>query len=85
MSVYREERERARALAKTEEHALLLRARSRIEPKQAEAKRFHGMRRARYRGLVKMHLQVYLTATILNIKRMTRLLWKPTLVPQPTF
>ena len=85
VSVYREEHERARALAKTEEYALLLRARSRIEPKQAEAKRFHGMRRARYRGLVKMHLQVYLTATILNIKRMTRLLWKPTLVPQPTF
>jgi len=85
VSDYREEHERARALAKTEEYALLLRARSRIEPKHAEAKRFHGMRRARYRGLVKMHLQAYLTATILNVKRMTRLLWQPDLVLQPTF
>jgi len=43
------------------------------------------MRRARYRRLVKMHLQAYLTATILNVKRMTRLLWQPDLVLQPTF
>lgn len=46
VSAYREEHERARALAKTEEYAHLLRARSRIEPKYAEAKRFHGLRRA---------------------------------------
>jgi transposase len=85
VSDYREEHERARALAKTEEYALLLRARSRIEPKHAEAKRFHGMRRARYRGLIKMQLQAYLTATILNVKRMTRLIWAPNLVAQPAF
>jgi transposase len=85
ISQYREEHERARALARTEEYALLLRARSRIEPKYAEAKRFHGMRRARYRGLVKMHLQAYLTAAILNIKRMTRLLRTPNPLAQPTF
>jgi transposase len=83
VSDYREEHERA--LAKTEEYALLLRARSRIEPKHAEAKRFHGMRRARYRGLIKMQLQAYLTATILNVKRMTRLIWTPNLVAQPAF
>jgi IS5 family transposase len=52
---------------------------------QTEAKRFHGMRRARHRGLIKMRVQAYLTATVLNIKRMTRLLWKPRLVAQPVF
>jgi len=85
VSVYREEHERARALAKTKGYSAFLRARGRIEPKLAEAKRFHGMRRARYRGLIKMRVQVYLTATVLDIKRMTRLLWKPKLVAQPVF
>ena len=36
----------------------------------AEAKSHHGMRRARYRGRAKMQIQVYLTSTIQNLKRL---------------
>ncbi len=36
----------------------------------AEAKSHHGMRRARYRGRAKMQIQVYLTATVQNLKRL---------------
>ena len=35
----------------------------------AEAKPPHGMRRARYRGRAKMQIQVYMTATVQNLKR----------------
>jgi transposase len=36
----------------------------------AEAKSHHGMRRARYRGRAKMQIQVYMTSTIQNLKRL---------------
>lgn len=36
----------------------------------AEAKSHHGMRRARYRGLWKVQIQVYMTATVQNLKRL---------------
>ncbi len=36
----------------------------------AEAKSHHGMRRARYRGRAKMQIQVYMTATVQNLKRL---------------
>ena len=36
----------------------------------AEAKSHHGMRRARYRGRAKMQMQVYMTATVQNLKRL---------------
>ncbi len=40
-----------------------------IESKLAELVRFHGMRRARYRGLRKVNLQCLFTALVVNIKR----------------
>ncbi len=40
-----------------------------IEPKIAELVRWHGMRRARYRGLAKVNLQCLFTALVVNIKR----------------
>jgi hypothetical protein len=43
------------------------------------------MRRPRHRGLIKKRVQAYLTATVVNIERMARLLWKPRLVAQPVF
>jgi len=36
----------------------------------AEAKSHHGLRRARYRGRAKMQIQVYLTSTVQNLKRL---------------
>lgn len=36
----------------------------------AEAKSHHGMRRARYRGRAKMQIQVYMTSTVQNLKRL---------------
>ncbi|MNW26983.1 Transposase DDE domain protein [compost metagenome] len=44
-----------------------------IEHKNAEMKRFHGMHTARYRGLFRMRIQAYLTAFVVNVKRMVRL------------
>ena len=44
-----------------------------IEPKCAELKRFHGLHRARYRGLLKVRIQAYLPALVVNLKRMVKL------------
>ena len=40
-----------------------------IEGTHSEMKRYHGLRRARYRGLRKVALQCYLTAAVINLKR----------------
>ncbi|MNI08032.1 Transposase DDE domain protein [compost metagenome] len=45
-----------------------------IEHKNAEMKRFHGMATAKYRGLFRMRIQAYLTAFVVNAKRMVRLI-----------
>lgn len=45
-----------------------------IEGKLAELTRYHGLRRARYRTLVKVQLQCYFTAVAVNIKRWLKLL-----------
>ncbi|MHA7581452.1 IS1182 family transposase [Paenibacillus vandeheii] len=45
-----------------------------IEHKNAEMKRFHGMEKAKYRGLFRMRIQAYLTAFVVNVKRMVRLI-----------
>lgn len=50
------------------------RERYKIEQKNAEAKRRHGLGRCRYLGLVKYGVQSLLTAMVLNLKRMVRLL-----------
>ncbi len=44
-----------------------------IEHKNAELKRFHGMNRARYSGLLRMRIQAILTAFVVNAKRMVKL------------
>jgi len=46
-----------------------------IEGKLSELTRYHGLRRARYRTLVKVRLQCYFTAAAVNIKRWIKLLW----------
>jgi len=45
-----------------------------IERKFGEAKQSHGLGRCRYLGLLKYHIQVILTAMVLNLKRMVKLL-----------
>jgi len=48
--------------------------RYKIERKYGEAKEHHGLRRCRYLGRFRYTLQAYLTAIVLNLKRMVRLL-----------
>lgn len=45
-----------------------------IERKFAEAKRWHGLSRARYRGKWRVAIQVLMTFLVMNAKRITRLL-----------
>ncbi len=57
-----------------------------IEGKLSEMKRYHGLRRARYRGINKVQLQCCFTAVAVNLKRwikmeMVRLKPKPSLAP----
>jgi len=42
------------------------------EPKFAEAKCYHGLRRFRYRGLARVTIQAILTAICINVKRLAR-------------
>lgn len=44
-----------------------------IEHKNAGMKRFHGMNVAKYRGLFRMRIQAYLTAFVVNVRRMVKL------------
>lgn len=46
-----------------------MRLRPPIEGKLSELVRYHGMRRARYRSLQKLGLQLYFTAAAVNLKR----------------
>ncbi len=68
---------------KTESFKEEMKRRGGIEPKIAELVRFHGMRRARYRGLAKVNLQCLFTALVVNIKRWFNLIQAraPTLSP----
>ena len=50
-----------------------LKKRKQIERKNGEAKTWHGMDRARYRGRWKMAIQAYLTFMVINSKRIVRL------------
>jgi IS5 family transposase len=50
------------------------RVRYKIERKYGEGKENHGLRRCRYLGWTRYAIQAYLTALVLNLKRMVRLL-----------
>ena len=51
-----------------------LKERYKVERKFGEAKECHGFRRCRYLGLVRYRVQSYLTAMVLNLKRMVKLI-----------
>lgn len=53
-------------VALKEDHAI----RAKVERKQAELVKYHGLRVARYIGLAKVKLQAYFTAAAVNIKRL---------------
>jgi hypothetical protein len=67
-----------RAAQKTSEQRRVLRERLRprakVERKIAEVMRRHGLRQGRYRGKRKTELQAVMTATMVNTKRLTRLM-----------
>ncbi len=62
------------ALKATPEYRAGQAVRYKIERKFGEAKVYHGLRRCRYLGRLRYALQVYLTAIVLNLKRMVKLL-----------
>jgi len=51
-----------------------MKKRARIEPKYSEMKHPHGLERARYRGLGRVTIQALLTAIVVNLKNLIRLL-----------
>jgi len=59
--------------AKTPEFLEQYRKRAKIEPKNAELKRFHGLDRARGYGLRSIGIQAKLTALAVNLKRIAKL------------
>ena len=63
-------RNKARNLAKTSEYKLSQTLRKRIEHIFGEAKNWHGLRRARGRGIKAMQQQLDMTAVVQNIKRL---------------
>ena len=58
----------------SEERKKAQKKRKRIEAKFGEAKKHHGMTRARYRGRWKVSIQVFMTFIVMNLKRVVKLL-----------
>ncbi len=59
--------------AKTPEFLEEYRRRAKVEPKNAELKRFHGLNRAKGYGLKSVRIQAKLTALVVNLKRIARM------------
>lgn len=59
--------------AKTPEFLEEYRRRAKVEPKNAEIKRFHGLNRAKGYGLKSVRIQAKLTALVVNLKRIARM------------
>jgi transposase len=71
---YAAEYRQVEAKAQTPEYRETRRQHAKIERKLGEAVRHHQARRARYRGLPKNRVQGLLTAMVVNVKRMVKLL-----------
>ncbi len=65
-------KQEAIAFNSTEEYRAIFKKRSCVERVIGEAKRFHGMMRAKFRRLWKLRIQCYLTAIVINLKRTAR-------------
>ena len=64
----------ARVLAQTEAYAQVRKEHPKIERKLAEIIRYHGGRRTRFRGQWRVTIQYLLTALVVNVKRIVKLL-----------
>jgi len=83
---YQAEYDKAKAKTTTSAYAETRRQHPRIERKLADLTRNHGARRAAYRGLEKVRIQAFLTAMVVNVKRMIRLIQTSTAsLPAATF
>lgn len=71
---YQAEYDAARQLAQTEAYAQVRKEHPKVERKLAEMVRYHGGRRARYRGRARVKIQFLLIGLVVNIKRIVRLL-----------
>jgi transposase len=71
---YEAEYKQVEAKAQTREYQETRRTHPKIERKLGEVARHHGARRASYRGLAKVLTQAVLTAVVVNVKRMVKLL-----------
>jgi transposase len=73
ISIRHEEMMAAETYNRSEQYRKDMKLRPAVERKLAELIRYHGMRRARYRGLKKLGLQCFFTAVAVNIKRWIKL------------
>ena len=76
-SDYEAEHKRAREKATTKAYEAVRREHPKIERKLSELVRWHGGRRARYRGQLKVLCQELITAVVVNAKHMVQLLSTP--------
>ncbi|MBL8013323.1 MAG: transposase [Candidatus Omnitrophica bacterium] len=74
ISMFNKELREAEVYNTTDEFKKDMKLRPPIEGKLSELTRYHGLRRARYRGLVKVQLQSLFTAAAVNIKRWIKLI-----------
>ena len=74
----------AKAFNKTQLYKKISKKRSCVERVNAEAKRFHGLARAKFRRLWKFKIQCYLTATVINLKRVAHFFLKQVAQPFAT-
>ncbi len=75
ISIYYDVMQRAKTRNATSRYTEALRLRKILtEPKFAEAKRYHGLHRCRYRGLEQANIQGILTAICINVKRLVNVL-----------
>lgn len=65
-------RVKAMRFSKTKRFRAIFKKRTCVERVIAEAKRFHGMLRAKFRCLWKLKIQFYLTAIVVNLKRIAK-------------
>lgn len=74
ISMFNKELRQAEIYNQTEQFKKDMKLRPPIEGKLSELTRYHGLRRARYRGLIKVQLQTLFTAAAVNIKRWIKLI-----------
>ena len=82
---YEAEYAKVEAKAKTPEYQETRRTHPKIERKLSEVVRHHDARRARFRGLPKVLTQAVLTALVVNVKRMMKLLTQKATVAAEAF